>query len=261
VRQSFACKPNTYLLPRLAIEPYKTAALPVRSQTSRPICGSSRASGGWPIKCKTCCMRSSEIRLRKGDCSNCTDRPWRSVPSNTGSPVELAKSASTTVSFSVKTLRLWAKDRNATVPEVIRISSRSAAIQGRLSGRSDSARASGSAELVPVASMRWTDPTEEGKGARKRYPRLGTVSMYRGFSASSPSASLNLRTATRRLASKSTKVFSSQMRLWICSRLTTRPAFSRRKTSRRKGWSCSLTRRPCLRSSPDPGCTSKGPNS
>src|SRR5947207_4282928 len=45
-------------------------------------------------------MRSSESKLRKGDCSSWTSRPWRSVPSNTESPVVLAKSASTIVSFS-----------------------------------------------------------------------------------------------------------------------------------------------------------------
>src|SRR5258708_940616 len=53
--------------------------------------------------------------LRNGDCSNCTESPWRSVPSNTGSPVELAKSASTTVSFSVSSLLLREKNRYAPV--------------------------------------------------------------------------------------------------------------------------------------------------
>ena len=46
-------------------------------------------------------MRSSEIRLRNGDCSSCTARPCRKVPSNTGSPVVFAKSARTIVSLSV----------------------------------------------------------------------------------------------------------------------------------------------------------------
>src|SRR6266478_9629408 len=45
-------------------------------------------------------MRSSVSSLRNGDCSSCTSRPWRNVPSNTESPVVLVKSASTTVSFS-----------------------------------------------------------------------------------------------------------------------------------------------------------------
>ena len=36
---------------------------------------------------------------KNGDCASCTAMPWRSVPSKTESPVELAKSASTTVSL------------------------------------------------------------------------------------------------------------------------------------------------------------------
>ena len=46
-------------------------------------------------------MRSSEIRLRNGDCWSCTASPCRSVSSNTGSPVVLVNSASTIVSLSV----------------------------------------------------------------------------------------------------------------------------------------------------------------
>src|SRR5258707_15808447 len=45
-------------------------------------------------------MRSSESKLKNGDCSSCTSRPWRRVPSKTESPVVLVKSARTTVSFS-----------------------------------------------------------------------------------------------------------------------------------------------------------------
>ncbi len=101
MRQSFARKPTTYWLPRLLIVASKTAALPVRSHTSRAISGVRRASDGWPIRRSTACMRSSEIRLRNGDCSSCTARPCRKVPSNTGSPVVFAKSARTIVSLSV----------------------------------------------------------------------------------------------------------------------------------------------------------------
>ncbi len=32
---------------------------------------------------RVCRMRSSEIRRRNGDCSSCTARPWRNVPSMT----------------------------------------------------------------------------------------------------------------------------------------------------------------------------------
>ena len=99
--QSFARKPTTYWLPRLAIVPSRTATLPVRSHMSRAIPGVRRASDGWPIRRKTACMRSSEIRFRNGDCSSCTARPCRKVPSNTGSPVVFAKSARTIVSLSV----------------------------------------------------------------------------------------------------------------------------------------------------------------
>ena len=52
-------------------------------------------------------MRSSETRLRKGDCSSCTANPWRSVPSNTGSPVVFVKSARTIVSLSVSLGVRW----------------------------------------------------------------------------------------------------------------------------------------------------------
>jgi len=41
-------------------------------------------------------------RSRAADCSSSTERPSRSVPSNTASPVELAKSPRTMVSFSVR---------------------------------------------------------------------------------------------------------------------------------------------------------------
>ena len=83
------------------MEPSRTTALAVRSQTSLAISGASRASGGWPIMRNTCWMRSSEMRLRKGDCSSCTAKPCLSVPSKTGSPVVFVKSASTIVSLSV----------------------------------------------------------------------------------------------------------------------------------------------------------------
>ena len=40
-------------------------------------------------------MRASESTLRNGDCFNCMVSARRSVPSNAGSPVVFAKSAST----------------------------------------------------------------------------------------------------------------------------------------------------------------------
>src|SRR5882762_277636 len=59
-------------------------------------------------------MRSSVSKLRNGDCSSCTSRPWRSVPSKTESPVVLVKSASTTVSFSESFAVAWACQYPAT---------------------------------------------------------------------------------------------------------------------------------------------------
>ena len=52
-------------------------------------------------------MRRSETRLRKGDCSSCTASAWRSVPSNTGSPVVLVKSARTMVSLAARAGARW----------------------------------------------------------------------------------------------------------------------------------------------------------
>ena len=73
----------------------------MRTQISLASSGVSRVSAGWPISPNVFWIRWSETRLRKGDCSSCTANPWRSVPSNTGSPVVLAKSARTIVSLSV----------------------------------------------------------------------------------------------------------------------------------------------------------------
>lgn len=78
-------------------DPCSTAALAVRSQIWRAICGVSRASAGWPIKRSVACTRSSDTRLRNGDCSSCTARPWRSVAWKTASPVLFSTSASTSV--------------------------------------------------------------------------------------------------------------------------------------------------------------------
>ena len=57
---------------------------------------------GCDIRVSVCAMRSSESRLRNGDCSSCDDKPWRSVLSKIGSPVVLVNSARTMLSFSVR---------------------------------------------------------------------------------------------------------------------------------------------------------------
>ena len=100
VRQFLARKPNTYWLPRLVIEPSTTAALPVRSQISAATSGVSFASVGRTIRRQ----RLAHARIRKqtentATVSSSTDIPWRSVSSNTGSPVLFSKSARTMVSF------------------------------------------------------------------------------------------------------------------------------------------------------------------
>ena len=64
-----------------------------------------RAPGGRLIRRRTRCTCSSSIILRNGDCSSWIASPWRSVPSNTGSPVLLSKSARTIVSLSVSLRR------------------------------------------------------------------------------------------------------------------------------------------------------------
>ena len=100
-------------MPIWAIEPASTAVLAVRWQSSRAISGVSLASGFWSIIRKVCWICWSETRLRKGDCSSCTERPWRSVPSNTGSPVEFVKSARTMVSLSVRAwVLVWERNNH-----------------------------------------------------------------------------------------------------------------------------------------------------
>jgi hypothetical protein len=64
LRQSVARNPRMYWLPRLAMEPSRTAALAVRSQISRATAGVSRAFGAWPISFKVSWMRWSLMRLR-----------------------------------------------------------------------------------------------------------------------------------------------------------------------------------------------------
>ena len=56
------------LTAELAIDPSRTAALAVRTHTSCAMSGVNRASGGWFINDSVLRMRSSEMRLRNGDC-------------------------------------------------------------------------------------------------------------------------------------------------------------------------------------------------
>src|SRR6516164_7743770 len=60
--------------------------------------------------------------------------------------------------------------------------------------------------------------------------------------------------------SNSTKVSAGQSRCCSSSLVTSWPGFSRRISNTAKGWSWSLMRTPCLRSSRADGSTSKTPN-
>ena len=68
VVQCVARRPRTYSLPSAAIDPSRTAALPVRTHTPCARSAVNRASGGWFINNSVLRMRSSEMRLRNGDC-------------------------------------------------------------------------------------------------------------------------------------------------------------------------------------------------
>ena len=72
-------------------------------------------------------------------------------------------------------------------------------------------------------------------GAMNRYPRRGTVSMNRGFAASSPSAARSLARATPRLLSNSTNVSPGHNRWRSSSRLTSPPGRSSSAISHLKG--------------------------
>ena len=76
VRQFLARNHKTYWLPRLAIEPSRTAALPVRSQISRAISGVSGVSAR-PVHQTQCLLDAARpmTSLRNGDCSSCTAKP------------------------------------------------------------------------------------------------------------------------------------------------------------------------------------------
>src|SRR5713226_178565 len=101
VWQLIAFSVRTYCEPRLATDPERVALLPARKQSSRARSEVRRSLGERPMKPSVSCTREEGITRRKGDCSRSTASACFNVPSNTGSPVVLAKSARTTVSFSV----------------------------------------------------------------------------------------------------------------------------------------------------------------
>ena len=101
VAQLIAFKPITYSLPRLEIEPASMALLPTRWHSSRATSPVTACSGERPIRRSVAVTFRSERMFRNGDCPRSTASACFSVSSNTGSPVLLAKSASTMLSFSV----------------------------------------------------------------------------------------------------------------------------------------------------------------
>jgi hypothetical protein len=90
-----------YLVPICAIDPSSTTALCVRSQISLAMASVNFASAGCFIIWSVCSISVLESKLKNGDCSSCTSKPCRSAPSNTASPVVLAKSPSTILLLSV----------------------------------------------------------------------------------------------------------------------------------------------------------------
>src|ERR1700681_3801223 len=77
---------------------------PSRRLISRATSLVMRSFGGRPMKPSASRTRDSGRIFRNGDCSSWTASACFRVPSKTGSPVVLTKSASTTVSFSVSAL-------------------------------------------------------------------------------------------------------------------------------------------------------------
>ena len=121
------------------------------------------------------------------------------------------------------------------------------------------ATATASRVLLPFASEirgAWTCST----GAMNLYPRRGSVSMYRGISAESPSVSRMRPIALWRLWSKSTKVSAGQSWLLSSSRVTRLPADCSNIASSCTGWPCRRSLTPRLRNSPARRSSSKVSN-
>jgi hypothetical protein len=70
---------------------------------------------------------------------------------------------------------------------------------------------------------------DSSTGAMKRYPRFGSVSMKRGFSAESPRASRRWLIALFKPRSKSTNVSAGQSLFWSSSRETACPGRSSKR--------------------------------
>src|SRR5580658_293624 len=101
VAQLVASSATTYWLPSVAIEPISMALRCSRLQISRATLPVTRSSAPRPMNCSALRIVGSGTMFKYGDCSSCTASACFSVPSNTGSPVVLTKSASRMESFSV----------------------------------------------------------------------------------------------------------------------------------------------------------------
>lgn len=110
-----------YCVPRLAMNPESIALLPTRRHKSRARSVVRRSSGERPMKVRVVWTRAGGTTRKKGDWSRSTASACFKVPSNTGSPVVFAKSARTTVSFSVSVLA-WRERRNNPPPMRLAIS-------------------------------------------------------------------------------------------------------------------------------------------
>ena len=80
---------------------------PARWQRSLATSGASLLSGAFAISFSVARVLAFERMLRNGDCANCTEIACFKVSSKTGSPVVLAKSASTSMSSPVNLGVRW----------------------------------------------------------------------------------------------------------------------------------------------------------
>ncbi len=131
------------------MDPESIALLPTRRHKSRARSVVRRSSGERPMKVSVVWIRAGGTTRKNGDWSRSTESACFRVPSNTGSPVVLAKSASTTVSFSVRALAR--RERKNKPPPITAAINTAAAIAG---GFHD---LFGAAGVVPLAGITVAD--------------------------------------------------------------------------------------------------------
>ena len=74
------------------MDPVSRALTPLRWQISRAMSAVTRSSADFPMNFNVCWIFCSGTTFRKGDCCRSTINAFFRVPSNTESPVVLAKS-------------------------------------------------------------------------------------------------------------------------------------------------------------------------